>query len=105
MKPALAIGLMVHTAYQCLQARFAHQVGAKATGHTTMKMTTTHLTAMLRGTAGFRTPKNFAKILVGDFAAKHTIIIPARERLGPKDRIVFLDMVVHVLQASIKVRK
>jgi hypothetical protein len=98
------LGLMADTAYQCLQARDAQQVGTKATEATTLKTTAAQTTVVIGSTAGFRTTKNYAKISVGDFAAKRTRIILPLEKLGPKDHTVFLNMVVHVLAALIKVR-
>ena len=94
---------MADTACLCLEARFAHLVGEKGSENTTLKISLARITATSRGTAGFHTTKIYAEILVGDFAAKHEKIILARERLGPEDHIVFLDMVGHVLEASIKV--
>ena len=98
------LGLMADTAYQCLQTRDAQQVGTKATEATTLKTTAAQTTVVIGSTAGFRTTKNYAKISVGDFAAKRTRIILPLEKLGPKDLTVFLNMVVHVLAALIKVR-
>jgi hypothetical protein len=94
---------MADTAYQCLEARSAHQVGTKASGNTTQKIATAHVAAVGRGTAGFRTTRIYAEILVGDFAAKRTRIILPLERLGPKDHTVFLDTVGPVLRTSTKV--
>jgi hypothetical protein len=96
---------LADTAYQCLQTRDAQQVGGtKATEATTLKTTAAQTTVVIGSTAGFRTTKNYAKISVGDFAAKRTRIILPLEKLGPKDHTVFLNMVVHVLAALIKVR-
>ncbi len=91
-------GQTAHTAFQCLVVVNAHMAGRQAKENTTLTMTTARGTAMLRGTAGFRTPDICAKILVGGFAAKINEIILPLERLGPKDHIVFSGKVDNVLQ-------
>jgi hypothetical protein len=104
VKPPGSLGQTAHIACQGLGTTHVHQVGKQVSDNTTLKIATVQSTAMLKGTAGFRTIRLGAEILVGDFAAKLERIIHPLERLGPEEHTVFSGKVDHALKVSIQVR-